>query len=141
MKITQLEALIGRWITEGETVPVNGVPAMPIVASDVYEWGPGGQFVVHTAYGRAGEFGAGGVEIIRYDPERDAFRTHFFHNEGAITEELLTVEGRNWQWGGTYTSCDGSISEDGTRVTANHFRSDDGVEWTPTVEVRLTKID
>jgi hypothetical protein len=51
--------MIGRWITEGETVANEAMPAMPIVASDVYEWGPGGQLVVHTAYGPAGDCGGG----------------------------------------------------------------------------------
>jgi hypothetical protein len=77
------------------------MPALPIVASDVYEWGPGAQFVVHTACGRAGELGSGGVEIIRYDAEGRTYRTHFFDNQGAVTEEELTIDGLSWTWQGS----------------------------------------
>ena len=54
LRIPELERLnvfIGRWLTEGETVAEDSAPAAPIVASDVYEWAPGGHFVMHPAYG------------------------------------------------------------------------------------------
>ena len=69
---TELEGLdvfIGRWLTEGETVGGREGSAMQIVASDVYEWAPGGRFVMHPAYGRIGDVGVGGLEIIGKDPE------------------------------------------------------------------------
>jgi len=61
--------LIGRWLTEGETVVAPGAAPVPIVASDVYQWAPGGHFVMHPAYGRIGNVGVGGLEIIGYDPQ------------------------------------------------------------------------
>jgi len=64
-----LDALIGRWMTTGHTFGPDGAPAAPITASDIYEWSPGGFFVLHTAYGTIGEQGAGGIEIIGYDAE------------------------------------------------------------------------
>ena len=60
----RLDVLIGRWITEGHTVASPGAPAARILASDVYEWAPGGFFVVHPVYGRIGDAEVGGVEII-----------------------------------------------------------------------------
>jgi hypothetical protein len=40
------------------------VKGTTITTSDVYEWAPGGFFLLHTAYGRIGEFDVGGTEII-----------------------------------------------------------------------------
>ena len=64
----RLDAFIGRWMTDGQTVAGPDAPSVKILASDVYEWMPGGFFVLHTAYGRIGDIGVGGVEIIGFDP-------------------------------------------------------------------------
>jgi hypothetical protein len=44
-----LGVLIGKWINQGHTVATAEVPSVPILTSDVYEWAPGGFFVVHSA--------------------------------------------------------------------------------------------
>src|SRR5262250_3565638 len=78
---TELEGLdvfIGRWLTEGEAVGGREGSAMQIVASDVYEWAPGGRFVMHPAYGRIGQADVGGLEVIGFDPATGQYRTHFF---------------------------------------------------------------
>ena len=40
----------------------------------MYEWVPGGFFVVHTAYGRIAGSDEGGIELIGYDSERKTYR-------------------------------------------------------------------
>jgi len=59
-----LALLIGKWINEGHTIETAEIPSVPILTSDVYEWAPGGFFVVHSAFGKIGETSVGGVEII-----------------------------------------------------------------------------
>ena len=59
-----LAVLIGNWINEGHTIGTAEIPSVPILTSDVYEWAPGGFFVVHSAFGKIGETSVGGVEII-----------------------------------------------------------------------------
>src|ERR1700678_935703 len=59
-----LAVLIGNWINEGATIAADGIDSVPIRTSDVYEWVPGGFFVVHTAFGKIGETSVGGVSII-----------------------------------------------------------------------------
>jgi hypothetical protein len=63
----RLDVFIGRWLTEGETVASPDAPVMKIFASDIYEWAPGGFFILHTAYGRIGSMDVGGTEMIGYD--------------------------------------------------------------------------
>jgi len=76
-EVKRLEVFIGRWINEGYVVQEDGTPGSRIVTSDVYEWVPGGFFVMHPAYGRIGDVGVGGVEIIGYDPASRKYRSHF----------------------------------------------------------------
>lgn len=42
-----LDAWVGRWINEGHVIDDDGRPGPKIVTSDVYEWAPGGFFVLH----------------------------------------------------------------------------------------------
>jgi len=70
--LDRLCVFIGRWLTEGETVATPERPSVKISASDVYEWGPGGQFIMHPAYGRIEEQDVGGLEVIGYDPATDS---------------------------------------------------------------------
>jgi hypothetical protein len=52
------------------------------LTSDVYEFAPGGFFVVHSAYGKIGDTSAGGVEIIGVDG--DAYRLTFYDSFGNV---------------------------------------------------------
>jgi len=139
--LERLNAIIGRWITEGETVSASGAPSVPIVASDVYQWGPGGHFVVHPAYGRMGTVGVGGVEIIGYDQNTGQFRTWFFDSQGNVTMEALVVQGETWRWIGERVRCTGTLTDDGKTLVACHERSDDGVKWVPSMNVTLRKVE
>ena len=140
-ELERLDVFIGRWLTEGETVGGGDGPAMKIVASDVYEWAPGGRFVMHPAYGRIGEVGVGGLEVIGYDYGTGQYGTYFFDSQGNITSETLSYRNNTWTWQGEHTRCTGVFSGDGKTLTARHERSDDGVHWVASMNVVLRKID
>lgn len=137
----RLNTIIGRWITEGHTINADGTPGVKIVASDVYEWLPGGFFVVHPAYGRIGDVGAGGLEIIGYDPARRKYQVHFYDSQGNVSQHDLTIHGDTWTWQGKHTRCTGVFSEDGKTQTAHHERTDDGVNWIASMDVTLRKVE
>jgi len=140
-ELDRLNVFIGRWLTEGETVSEAGAQATPIVASDVYQWAPGGRFVIHPAYGRIGSAAVGGLEVIGYDASTGQFQTHFFDSEGNTTRETLSYRDGIWTWQGGRTRCRGVFSDDGRTLTANHERSDDGEHWRPSMTVTLRKIE
>jgi Protein of unknown function (DUF1579) len=138
----RLNAIIGRWINEGHTINPDGSPGLKILASDVYEWAPGGFFVVHSAYGRMGDFGGGGIEIIGYDAASQTYPVHFFDSQGNATRhEIVMQDDRTWIWQGEHTRCTGIFSDDGRIQTAHHERTDDGVHWVPSMDVTLRKVD
>ena len=139
--LERLNAFIGRWITEGETVAGDGAPSVPIVASDVYQWVAGGHFVMHPAYGRLGDVGGGGVEIIGREPDTDQFRTWFFDSQGNMITEALVNQGNTWQWLGERVRCTGVFSDGGKTLAARHERSEDGVHWVPSMTVTLRKVE
>ncbi len=140
----RLEVFIGKWINQGETVATADAPAVTILTSDVYEWMPGGFFVLHTAYGRIGDMDVGGTEIIGYDDARQQYTTQFFDSQGNISSQELTVDGERadtWTWSGERARCTASFSDLGKTQTAHHERLDEQGNWVPSMEVTLTKVE
>ena len=140
-ELERLNVFIGRWLTEGETVAEGTAPAVPIVASDVYEWAPGGHFLMHPAYGRIGSVAVGGLEVIGYDASTGQFQTHFFDSEGNTVRETLSYRDGVWTWQGNRVRCRGVFSDNARTLTAHHERSEDGEHWKSSMTVTLRKID
>ncbi len=136
-----LTAFIGKWMTEGQTIAGEDSPSVKIIASDVYEWAPGGFFVVHSAYGRIGDAGVGGIEIIGYDAATKKYGSQFFDSQGNCSTSDLTVRSSTWTWTGEKTRCTAEISHDGKKMSAHHERTDDGVKWMPSMDVSLIKVE
>jgi len=140
-ELERLDAFIGQWITEGATVGSHDADPAQIVASDIYQWLPGGHFVMHPAYGRIGSLEVGGLEVIGYDPATGNYRTHFFDSQGNIVVETLSYRDGTWTWQGAHVRCTGVFTEGGKVLTARHERSDDGIHWVPSMTVTLRKIE
>jgi hypothetical protein len=139
--LDRLNRFIGRWLTDGETVATPEAPSLRIVASDVYQWAPGGQFIMHPAYGRIGDQDVGGLEVIGYDPATEQFRTYFFDQDGNTATETLTAEGDNWTWQSTQHRCRGEFTDNGRTLVALHERLDDDGGWTASMKVTLRKVE
>jgi pimeloyl-ACP methyl ester carboxylesterase len=133
-----LDVLIGKWINEGRTVATAQAPSLPILTSDVYEWAPGGFFVVHSAYGRIGDSGVGGVEIIGVDG--DGYRSTFYDSFGNVATSRVEVDGNMIRWAGPRTRCTATLTDGGRTQVARHEASADGTAWVPSMEVTLRKI-
>jgi hypothetical protein len=133
-----LDVLIGKWINEGRTVASAEVPPLPILTSDVYEWAPGGFFVVHSAYGKIGENSVGGIEIIGVDG--DGYRSTLYDSFGNVHTSRMEVNGKVIRWLSERTRCTATITDDGSTQVAHHEASADGTTWAPSMEVTLRKI-
>lgn len=135
-----LDAWVGRWINEGHMIDADGSPGAPITTCDVYEWAPGGFFVLHSAYGRIGDFPVGGTEIIGYDETTGAYTSHFFDSQGTITLSALAADGDTWTYQGPTTRSTVHFTDDHRVQTVLHERTDDAATYTPSMKVTLTKI-
>ena len=135
-----LDVIIGKWINEGHTVASEDAPSTRVLTSDVYEWSTGGFFVLHTAYGRVGDLPGGGIEIIGHDAASGGYVSRFFDSRGNVSTHELSIEGDTWTWQGESTRCTAVFTEGGRTQTAHHERLDELGDWTPSMEVVLTKI-
>lgn len=136
-----LKVWIGRWINEGHAVGDDGSPLVKTVTSDVYEWMPGGFFVLHTAYGRIGDVGVGGTEVIGYDEPSGCYRSWFFDSRGNVTTHEVTVDGDVWTYQGETTRSTIRFGAGGRIQTVLHERTDDRQTYAPSMQVTLTKVE
>ena len=134
-----LGVLIGNWINEGATVATADTPSVPILTSDVYEWVPGGFFVVHTAFGKIGDTSVGGVSIIGVDG--DAYDDTIYDSFGNAHRSRLEIDGDVHRWIGLdgRTRCTVTMTDGGMTQVAHHQSSVDGVTWTASMDVVLRK--
>jgi hypothetical protein len=136
----RLGVFIGKWINEGATVAGDGMDSVPIVTSDVYEWAPGGFFVIHSAYGRIGGIDVGAIEMIGVAPGGGAYRSRLFDSMGNESVSLLTLDNGIWHWRGERSRCAATFRADGRVQMAHHERSPDGHTWEASMDVVLTKV-
>ncbi len=137
----RLDIFIGKWINEGHTVATAEAPSVRILTSDVYEWMPGGFFVLHTAYGRIGNVDVGGTEIISYDPSTKTYRSLLFDSQGNINEDELTAEGNTWTWAGATHRATATFTDNGKTQVCRHERLDQNGQWVHAMDVVLVKVE
>jgi Protein of unknown function (DUF1579) len=138
----RLEALVGRWRTAGWTNETADAPAARIEATDTYEWLPGRYALLHTVDARVGDEHVEGAEIIGWDPARDSYVTQYFGSDGpnAYEASLAEVDGALvWTMRSAADRFTGTFSADGNSITGQWERLDDEQNWTPWMEITLTR--
>jgi hypothetical protein len=135
--IQRLQPLVGRWRSSGSTV--DGVR---IDGTDVYEWLPGGGFLVHHVDVRMGEDRVQVLELIG-DPDPAAggrLRMRAFDNEGRYGEMVASVdEAGVWTFAGDTMRSRLTIDPAGRRMTATWERSPDGTTWSHWMDLAFAR--
>jgi hypothetical protein len=150
-KMKKLEIFIGKWLNLGTTIASDAAPAMQVATSDIYEWVPGGFFVVHTAYGLAGNVPGGGTDVTGYNTDKDAFVSYFFDSVGNVVMSELREKDGVWTWLGAdpyapagstrLHRATSTFSSDGKIQKCLHEISDDaGTTWKPSIDLVFTKV-
>jgi Protein of unknown function (DUF1579) len=134
---------------------VGEVP-IPIIGTDVYEWLPGGFFLVHHVDVMIGEQRVQAIELIgEYDLATDSFTGRAYDNEGNVTVMNAKVDEQGvWTFTGggdvaavaRPSTADASgavrstlrVSPDG--MTAKWERSDDGATWQDWMDMAFTRM-
>ncbi|GAA2574141.1 hypothetical protein GCM10010411_02400 [Actinomadura fulvescens] len=127
----RLDVLVGRWRSEGRTVPADGEPPVRIAGSDVYEWLAGGFFLVHHVDVRMGGDTVEVIEMIGpYDPATGTYPMRSFDDQGNFTTMHAAVDDRGvWTFTGGAERATLTIAEDGSTMSARWERTDDGSTW------------
>jgi Protein of unknown function (DUF1579) len=138
----RLEALLGRWKTEGRTEETADAPAVEIDAWDTYEWLPGGFALLHSVDARVGDEKVEGAEIIGWDPARGAYVTQYFGSDGpsAYEASLAEEDGRlTWSMRSAADRFSGTFSDDGDTISGRWEQLDGDGSWRPWMRITLTR--
>jgi hypothetical protein len=149
-----LGGIVGHWRTEGHVI---GEEPVPVRGTDVYELFPGGHFLVHHVDVTVGGNPVRAIEIIgERDEESGAFLARAYEANGAMTLMRVVVDDDVWHFtGGSDVAAAAResgeppdveavrstlrIAADRQTMTAVWERADDGVTWTPWMDIRFTR--
>jgi hypothetical protein len=151
----RLGVLVGRWRSEGHIV---GDAPIPIIGTDIYEWLPGGFFLVHHVDVVIGDQRVQAIEILgEYDPATDSFLGRAYDNLGNVTSMRARVDDHGvWTFTGggdvapaarpaSATTSEAArstltVSADRSSMRAKWEGSDDGSTWQPWMDMTFTRM-
>jgi hypothetical protein len=139
--LERLDALIGRWRTEGWTTEAAGIPADRIDAVDTYKRLPGGA-LLHLVDAQVGDQKVEGAEIIGYDPARRGYVTQYFGSEGANAYEASLVEDDGplvWTMRSEKDRFRGTFNDERNMITGHWDTLDHDSTWRPWMDITLTR--
>lgn len=139
--VQRLDALIGRWKTEGWTTDAPGAPPARIDAVDTYERLPGGA-LLHLVDAQVGDQKVEGAEIIGYDPDRGRYVTQHFGSDGPAAYEASFAEADGalvWTMTSAKDRFTGTFNDDRTVITGHWDALDEDSNWQPWMDIRLTR--
>lgn len=137
--LKRLDAFAGTWKTEGEIKAIDGYPAVPVEGTDIYEWLPGGNFLIHKVDVRMGDEQVYTTEIIGYDASTGTYVMHYFDHQGNSGKMAASVDSDIWTFIGETERFTGSFNEAGD-VISGKWKRLDGDEWVDWMEITLSRI-
>jgi hypothetical protein len=135
----RLAALVGTWKTEGRVKAGPWGSAAPIAAEDTYEWLDGGFFLIHRFDALVGTQDVKGIEVIGCDMGAGGYRGFSFDNQGAVDSFEASLVDGVWKTWGPLQRFTGRFSADGRTLSGEWERSEDGMSWSPWMDVTLTR--
>ncbi|MFD8557988.1 DUF1579 family protein [Streptosporangium canum] len=137
----RLNALVGRWRSQGQTAATPSEPVIRIVGSDTYEWLAGEHFLIHRVDVRMNEEHVEVIEMIGpYDPASRTYPMRSFDNHGNFGTMRASVDNDGvWTFTGETERATLTIAEDGDAMTAVWERTDNGSDWRHWMDMSFRK--
>jgi hypothetical protein len=121
-----LSKIVGRWITQTNIHARKGQSASKVIGSDVWQWSPDGNFLLHIAYGIRDKSGFGGMEITGYNSKTGGFDSYIFNPDGSFSTGTLTINNNIWVWNSEEVRTTGVMDGDGKTLTVKHEITEEG---------------
>lgn len=134
-----LNKIVGRWITETNIHARKSEQASKVIGSDVWQWSPDGNFLVHTAYGIRNKSGFGAIQITGYNSKTGDFDCYNFNPDGSFSIETLTINNNIWVWKSKEVRTIGIMDESSRILTVKHEITADGKKYEFFMDGVLTK--
>lgn len=144
--ITRLGDFVGSWASDGfarsspEDLAVGGNDPLParMCGTQIGEWGPGAQYVIHHWDERVGDEPSRGLWLMGYDRETLSYPVHMFADNGDIAIYVGKLQGNVWTFSGERQRATIVISDDGASMHQRWWDLD-GTRWVPLCDLRVTR--
>ena len=137
--LLQLQPFIGLWKTTGEIYSAAGNEPESIYGTDVYEWLPGGFFMLHRVNVLMGTKQSQSLEIIGFDEVWQVFTIHSFDDQGNETRMIARLQNGAWIFDGDNLRFNGCYNKDGPTLAGNWEQQDQAGEWSLFIRIHLSK--
>ena len=134
-----LNEIAGRWITQTNIHAWKGESASKVIGSDVWQWSPDGNFLLHIAYGIRDKSGFGGMEITGYNSKTGGFDSYIFNPDGSFSMGTLTINNNIWVWNSKDVRTTGELDGHGKTLTVKHEITEEGKTYELFMDGVLTK--
>jgi hypothetical protein len=144
--LERLDALVGTWSMEAAFA--DAPPSGPM-GQTVFEWLPGGQFLVQR-WEVPHPSAPDGIAIIGLTENGDAFAQHYFDSRGVARLYAMTLSASTWtllRGSPDFSPLDfsqrftGTLSRDDTVINGRWESSADGSTWTHDFELTYRKVE
>jgi hypothetical protein len=137
--LTLLQTFIGLWNTTGEVYDsVNG-SSENIHGTDVYEWLPGGFFMLHRVNVFMGAAQSQSLEIIGFDEEQQLYTMHSFDDGGNETRMIAKPQNGMWMFEGDNLRFKGGFGDDGMTLSGNWEQRNETGKWSLFIRIHLAR--
>lgn len=134
-----LEPFVGIWNTTGMIRGNAAGDGVPINGTDVYEWLPGGFFLLHRVDVHMGEERAQSIEVIGFDASLSQYTMHSFDNQGNAGLMHARLQDGTWIFEGPTMRFTGHFSDKGNILSGTWEQLANGQNWQPWMDITLTR--
>ena len=139
-ELRALDALVGKWFSEGEVEETSENPRLEVKGTDSYEWVCNGSYLLHRVDVVMGAEKKEVVELIGYDVQNAAYSMRSFDNQGNFTLMYMTITSDGiYKINGDLMRSTLIVSKDGKDMTAQWEKSSDGTIWEVWMDMKFTK--
>ena len=142
-EIERLEAFVGEWMMEAA---FPNVAPSDVRGRTVFEWMPGGRFLVQR-WDVPHPDAPDGIAIIGYDENRETYLQHYFDSRGVARVYEMSFDGRIWKLSRTAADFsplnfsqrfEGAFGDDRGTIQGSWESSNDGSTWEHDFELKYS---
>jgi uncharacterized protein DUF1579 len=101
-ELQKVQYLAGNWTSVANVKPSPYGPGGKFIATDHFEWMPGGFYLVNHSKGSGGGMGSiTTLAIMGYDAEEKVYTYDEYNSNGEVDHSKGTIAGDTWTWTNT----------------------------------------
>ena len=137
--MSRFEVFIGTWNTTGEVLQTDANPSGTLIATDIYRWLPGKQFLVHDVDARFDGKPTRSMEVVGFDASKEKYFATSYDDQGRTEAFVVALDRRRWTIKGSTVRFHGSFDSRKNRLTGLWELKSAKARWQPWIRLELVR--